>query len=298
MPARITVCYTDQPAVESFLYEGSGYLIGRSQECELRLEHPTVSRLHAKVAHQDKLWQVNDQRSLNGTKVNGMAITHSALADDAIISIGTLDCLFETKSAQQIEAISSHNDWRIASSQAQPSVPLTKHLQQNLSTQLQNIIMLTGTQRGIVLLGDSLASLNVCTAHGMQPKDFKLTHFEGSIGAITRCFESAQTVVAMDVSQHDLLKARKSIELKQISSLACIPLLSEDKVVGVVYTDSKMSDKVLTELDIEILTSMSRQIETTVQALLLQQSIDSLQQILNDKPISNGKEYSLLHLCH
>jgi GAF domain-containing protein len=300
MPARITICYPDQPAIESFLYEDNGYRLGRSHECELLLDHPTVSRQHAKVAHLNEIWQLNDQRSSNGTKVNGIAITHSTLKDDAIISVGELDCLFETKSSKQVDAIITHNAWRLSSSQSKTSIPLTEHLKQNLSEQLQNIIMLTGTQRGIVLLGDTLATLSVSIAHGMRREDFKLTQFEGSVGAITQCFETGQTVVALDVSCNELLSARKSIELKKIAALACIPLFYENKVVGIVYADSKMSDKILTELDIAILTSMSLQLEATVQAMLLQQSIDSLQLILNNNSIrtSDVKDSSLLNLCH
>jgi GAF domain-containing protein len=300
MPARITVCYPNQPAVESFLYEDSGYRLGRSDECELLLDHPTVSRQHAKVAHANKIWQVKDELSRNGTKVNGIAITQSTLKTDALISIGELDCLFETKSSEQLDAIMSHNQWRLSSSQTPTALPLIQHLQQNLSAQLQNIIMLTGTQRGIILLGDTLKTLSVNIAHGMQLTDFELSKFEGSVGAITRCFESGQAVIAMDVTRHELLSARKSIERKKISALACIPLFYEDKVVGVVYTDSKISDKVLTELDIAILTTMSQQIQASVQAILLQQSIDSLQLILDDNSIriSGEKDFSLLNLCH
>jgi GAF domain-containing protein len=300
MPARITVCYPNQPAVESFLYEDSGYRLGRSDECELLLDHPTVSRQHAKVAHANKIWQVKDELSRNGTKVNGIAITQSTLKTDALISIGELDCLFETKSSEQLDAIMSHNQWRLSSSQTPTALPLIQHLQQNLSAQLQNIIMLTGTQRGIILLGDTLKTLSVNIAHGMQLTDFELSKFEGSVGAITRCFESGQAVIAMDVTRHELLSARKSIERKKISALACIPLFYQDKVVGVVYTDSKISDKVLTELDIAILTTMSQQIQASVQAILLQQSIDSLQLILDDNSIriSGEKDFSLLNLCH
>jgi hypothetical protein len=300
MPARITVCYPNQPAVESFLYEDSGYRLGRSNECELLLDHPTVSRQHAKVAHTNKIWQLNDERSRNGTKVNGIAITQSTLNTDALISIGELDCLFETKSSEQLDAIITHNEWRLSSSKTPTSIPLTEHLQHNLSAQLQNIIMLTGTQRGIILLGDTLQTLSVSIAHGMQLADFKLAKFEGSVGAITCCFESGQAVIAMDVTRHELLSARKSIETKKISALACIPLFYDNKVVGVVYTDSKISDKVLTELDIEILSTMSQQIQASFQTILLQQSIDSLQQIFDDGSIriSGEKDASLLNLCH
>lgn len=300
MPARITVCYPNQPAAESFLYEDSGYRLGRSNECELLLDHPTVSRQHAKVAHVNEIWQLKDERSRNGTKVNGITVTQSTLNEDALISVGSLDCLFETKSSKQLDAIITHNNWRLSSSQTPVTLPVVDHLKQNLSAQLQNIIMLTGTQRGIILLGDSLQTLRVSIAHGMQLSDFEANKFEGSVGAITHCFDSGESVIAMDITHDELLKARKSIERKQISSLACIPLFHEDKVVGVVYTDSKISDKVLTELDFEILSTMSQQIQASVQAILIQQSIDTLQLILEDNSIRKSEKtnYSLLNLCH
>ncbi len=298
MPARITVCYTDQPAMESYLYEQSGYLIGRAKECQLILEHPTVSRQHARVSHSNDAWQLNDQRSLNGTKVNGAVVTHSTLADDAIISIGDLDCLFEAKSMSQIAAINEHNTWRLTQSKLASPSSNTDYLKESLIAQLHNLITLTGTQRGVLLLGEQLDSLQVCIAQGFKTGDFKLKRFEGSVGAISRCFEKAEPVMAMDVSVHDLLKHRDSIQLKKISSLACIPLLFDGRVVGVVYTDSQLAGKVLTDLDIEIFHSMGLQIEAAVQALLLQQSIDNLQKVVTDKHVNENTGYTLFNLCH
>ncbi len=297
MPARITVCYTNQPAVESFLYEESDYRIGRSKECELILEHPTVSRQHATVANLNRVWQLNDESSRNGTRVNGLAISTSTLEDDAIISIGKLDCLFESKSTQQIQAIQSHNNWRLSASK--PGIKnITVNLKQNLLSQLQNLIMLTGTQRGGVFLGNTLQSLRVCITQGLSGKDFKLNNFEGSIGAISQCYSKGEPIIAMDITHHQLLSSRQSIELKKISALACIPLTYEGSIIGVIYTDSKMSGKVLTELDLEILTSISLQIETTVQAILLQQSIELLQSQLINSSSFDGNDYNLFKLCH
>jgi hypothetical protein len=296
MPARITVCYPDQPASELFLFEDNGYRLGRSPDCELHLNHPTVSRYHANVLHANRLWELKDEHSRNGTLVNGARVTTSTLQEDALISIGQLDCLFETKTSEQLDAIVAHNDWR--KQQAGNDLPASSvtdsQLVENLNLQLQNILMLTNTQRGLILLGDELEKLQIVVSQGLQSKDFSSTDFVGSVGAITHCLQSAKPIVAMDVSRNFLLSTRQSVELKQIAALACIPLIFEDKVVGIVYADSKMSDKVLTELDLEILQSMSHQIEATVQTLLLQQSIDSLQLMLNE----NMKDHSLLSLCH
>lgn len=151
----------------------------------------------------------------------------------------------------------------------------------------------------MVVLGSSLDSMSLIANVGFQPADFRLQQFEGSIGAIENAIVKQHSVIAMDVSQHRLLQGRESIELKQIAALACIPLIQNETVIGAIYTDSKLSDKVLTELDIEILQHIAAQIESGVHALLLQQTIDALQ-----KSIEPGSQYinltdsQLLALCH
>jgi len=46
------------------------YTLGRSRRCNLRLEGPTVSGVHARLACEDGVWTVGDQGSRHGTRVN------------------------------------------------------------------------------------------------------------------------------------------------------------------------------------------------------------------------------------
>ncbi|HRT82895.1 MAG TPA: FHA domain-containing protein, partial [Oscillospiraceae bacterium] len=45
--------------------------IGRSKICDLIINYPTVSRLHAVISHSNGVWYVTDTHSSTGTKVNG-----------------------------------------------------------------------------------------------------------------------------------------------------------------------------------------------------------------------------------
>ncbi len=49
-------------------------LIGRHDTCDVVLEDPTVSRMHARLFFRDGKWIVRDLESKNGTLVNGVAI--------------------------------------------------------------------------------------------------------------------------------------------------------------------------------------------------------------------------------
>ena len=54
-------------------------LIGRNEECELRLDHKSVSKLHCILVKTDGLILVRDLGSTNGTRVNGQRVRRAAL---------------------------------------------------------------------------------------------------------------------------------------------------------------------------------------------------------------------------
>lgn len=275
MPAKITVCYSDKPASEAYLYEQSDYKIGRASSCDLVLKHPTVSRQHALMSHLSDGWHLNDQSSQNGTKVNGVKVEASLLNGNELISLGDIDCLFEAKTAQQLKAIESHDQWRLEQSKKISQVS-DNVLLDTLQEQLSSLINLTGTQRGLVMLGNDFQNLKVGAVLGMSNTDFDNRVFEGSVGAMMKAVNTGKPVIAMDVSQDAMLAKRESVQRKQIAALACVPLFSDSQLVGVVYTDSKLSNKVLTELDMDILSIISQQIGINSQALALQNQITSL----------------------
>lgn len=62
-------------------------LIGRDYSCDLVLEHPTVSRQHARAFFRDGKWIVQDLGSTNGTVVNGVSVGRCELrpGDDLLL---------------------------------------------------------------------------------------------------------------------------------------------------------------------------------------------------------------------
>jgi pSer/pThr/pTyr-binding forkhead associated (FHA) protein len=54
-------------------------LVGRKEDCDLRLEHKSVSKMHCVLAKTDGLLFLRDLGSTNGTRVNGKRIRRAAL---------------------------------------------------------------------------------------------------------------------------------------------------------------------------------------------------------------------------
>jgi hypothetical protein len=63
------------------LPQGTGYplRIGRDPASGLRLNHETVSRVHAELRHQGGMWVLRDLGSTNGTTVNGRRVVGAAV---------------------------------------------------------------------------------------------------------------------------------------------------------------------------------------------------------------------------
>src|ERR1051325_2737326 len=56
---------------------GDELLIGRGEDCQIRIERPTVSKHHAKIFFKNERWYVEDLGSSNFTYLNGHKISRS-----------------------------------------------------------------------------------------------------------------------------------------------------------------------------------------------------------------------------
>jgi pSer/pThr/pTyr-binding forkhead associated (FHA) protein len=62
-------------------------LVGRSEECDVRLEHKSVSKIHCVIVKTDGLLMVRDLGSTNGTRVNGTRVRRGMLLPNDKISV-------------------------------------------------------------------------------------------------------------------------------------------------------------------------------------------------------------------
>jgi len=63
-------------------------LIGRSSDCGLVCEDASLSRHHARITPTGNTWQIEDLGSVNGTFVDGRAVTRANLVPGNVISFG------------------------------------------------------------------------------------------------------------------------------------------------------------------------------------------------------------------
>src|SRR5438552_3490651 len=64
-------------------------LVGRDEDCDVRLEHKSVSKLHCVIVKTDGLLLLRDLGSTNGTRVNGQRIRRAVLLPNDQVMIAS-----------------------------------------------------------------------------------------------------------------------------------------------------------------------------------------------------------------
>jgi pSer/pThr/pTyr-binding forkhead associated (FHA) protein len=65
-------------------------LVGRKEDCDVRLDHKSVSKQHCVIVKTDGLLLLRDLGSTNGTRVNGQRVRRAALLPNDQLHIASL----------------------------------------------------------------------------------------------------------------------------------------------------------------------------------------------------------------
>ena len=71
-------------------------VIGRNYDCDIRIEKPYVSRVHAVICRENGSLVLEDLGGRNGTRVNRTAVSRKVLSDGDRIHIGRAELVFKS----------------------------------------------------------------------------------------------------------------------------------------------------------------------------------------------------------
>ncbi len=124
-PDRLVMLVGPTPGVEFALNATPRNVIGRGEECDISVNHPSVSRVHAEVqALGDGRYELVDRESANGIRVNGVELPRGLL--DARDNIELGDVIFKFVPAGDVYvpgADESHQISALGGFEATPGEP-------------------------------------------------------------------------------------------------------------------------------------------------------------------------------
>ncbi len=262
MQARLTAFVPDHAALTRPLGPGDRLRIGRADDSGLRLEHPSISRMHAELFASDGRWQLADLHSKNGSFVEGARIDSAVIDTSCWLRFGDVHCEFALLDGAAAEA-----DAKRRSERRLTATACTAHLDaiaRNDSTDdaasgqslpdasLRAVAELAGCSRGFLLV-DTHGRHRVLAALALEPSQMIGREFAGSLSAVTRAIEQRRAVVFNDIGGDAWPGACASVVQGGLRTLVCLPLLDGDRALGAIYADRREPGPPLTTLDLELL---------------------------------------------
>jgi GAF domain-containing protein len=275
MPARFSAYPPDSPALVRLLDDGKPYRIGRSLDCELCVEHFSISRFHAELRGSGSGWSLHDIGSKNGLRVDGHLIRQTALDKATWFSVGDVYCWFELLDVATAEMAKVQNERRRSTSrslsaQLSPGNSIATLIPQTLDV----ILELSGLERGFVLFAPAGEPLRVHASRGLKADEISAKGFSGSVTAVDRALAGHESIVCCDTEESPWLGARPSVRLGGIRALVCVPLQIRGNALGVVYADSRKPGPPITDLDMELISTVAEHASAALAARQLQSDVN------------------------
>ncbi len=300
--AVATLSYTDADGQHSVALEAASTSIGRLAGQDIVLRDPVVSRQHAAIVHEEGSYVVVDRNSSHGTFLNGVRVQRAALKAGDLLQMGSLDgprLVFHDEGAgdhepgahpstvsSMLSSISKHS----LADQEQPAAAremgqlnwlLSAARQLNaggaieeiLTSLLELTLQLTGVERGFVFLREG-AEMKL--ARGLNADGHNLAE-DSTISrrAIRQAIESDAKFSISDTLTDEKASEWASVMANKIRSIYCIPLRKREakgqhaELLGLLYLDSQLGAGNLSEVDHQLLDTISFEAAALLENALL-----------------------------
>ncbi len=287
MPARLTVYFPASPARVYLLPDSRPSVIGRDPGCDVVLDDDRVSRRHATLVCQGARWSATDTDSKNGILIDGLPVKppdNGVLKERSWISFGGLIARFE-RLREPVETLEEERLRRFSTSlEIRRGLDPGAGLAVLLPRVVISMLELTNAERGFLLLAGAEGNLEVAAHAGSAWEDFGTRDFGGSLGAVQRVLTTGGPVVSADARADAELGERPSIVATGIRALLCVPVHALDRLIGVLYADSRQAGAAFTGLDLEILQALAVQAGLAIAVARLDSELKGLAHQIAETP--------------
>jgi signal transduction histidine kinase/pSer/pThr/pTyr-binding forkhead associated (FHA) protein len=265
-------------------------IIGRSSE-SLPLLDQTISRRHAELTPDEGKWYINDQKSANGSFVNGHRVTRPRLLQpgDQIRTGLTLFVygsnavparktdsirLFKASELDANVESTASSDESMIMAVAEPSeaalvqLKVIYEMTQLIGSVVEEEDLLKGimdlifdyfqADRGFILLDDKVSRHPVpaVVRHRDVQKDKKPESIPVSRTIVQHVMNKGEGVLSSNAMADSRFASGDSVQGLGIHSALCVPIKYKDRLFGVIHIDSQIANYTFTDDQLRLLTAI------------------------------------------
>ena len=233
-------------------------ILGRRSESDVRVAGAGVSRHHAEILAENGVCLLRDCTSKFGTFVNGRRAEEHVLAHGDRIRLGETEdteivfLIGEEDGAQEHSAVSAVSELRhlAALLEGLRALGSGRVLDDVLTLVLDSSIEVTGAERGFIMLANQAGQLEFKLARARGQVTMSGRTFETSRKIPETVFSTGKQTIVEDLMDEGLASLHTGTVALGIRHVLCAPLRlvryveraedrNEDKIVGVLYLDSR-----------------------------------------------------------
>jgi len=312
----------DRPAVH--LLTSAQTLIGRKSDADIILDHPLVSRHHARILREHDGFHLLDLESSHGTYLNGGRVQRSKLRsrDKICLGLDGMELVFLEdeavttarmdlwgsealeKSFQSLSPVMPSGSPRSELEKLSCILDFHYYWEKSFSSEatfqhvLTSSLLLSGAERGFILLQHP-EGLRYEVGMEKGGKLLTLEDFRASQSIVRRVAEEQRPVFMTEGISKEYA-ARESIVSMHLRAIACLPLVGistqadAPEVLGILYLDSTQRMHSLSGLDQKILNKLAEEAGTVLEKIEMIKSLEARRRMEQELALAEETQRTLL----
>jgi sigma-B regulation protein RsbU (phosphoserine phosphatase) len=137
---------------------------------------------------------------------------------------------------------------------------------------VDSLVTLTRADRGFLMLRRADGTLAFAIARDKNGKPLEETRFKVSQSVVNEVAQSGVTRLIDDAASSDAYQARMSIIALSLRTVMCVPLKTQQGVIGVIYVDSNAITRRFSPNDVPLVEAFAAQAAATLERVRLQRA--------------------------
>lgn len=134
-----------------------------------------------------------------------------------------------------------------------------------LNSVMDRVVELLKAERGFIMLLENERQLMVRVARGIDKSTIKSDDFKVSSNIINQVVVEKKPILSSNAMDDPRFDAFGSVSLHSIRSILCVPMISKERVVGVIYVDNRIKTGVFKKSDLQLIDAISYHAATAIE---------------------------------
>ncbi len=154
---------------------------------------------------------------------------------------------------------------------------------------MDNIIRLTGAERGFLMLKNKTDELTTRIARNWEQESIDPSEYALSQTIINQVVVDGQAVLTTNALQDPRFESRESIIVYNLRSILCVPLVVKGDLIGVIYADNRVRTGIFKEAERNLLTAFANQAAVAIENARLFESVrQTLEEVTQLKTLNDN----------